>query len=74
MHAMHNQYVEHDGDVARVVTYCVAYHVQHESTDMEPDLTVGVVYNDELRREDGRWAIAHRRTELKWKQGTFLPA
>jgi hypothetical protein len=74
MHAMHNQYVEHvSDDVARVVTYCVAYHVVHGASDFEPGLTVGVIYNDELRREDGAWAIAHRRTELKWKLGEFLP-
>jgi hypothetical protein len=73
MHAMHNQYVERMADDrAIVVTYCVAYHVERESTDDEPDLTVGVVYNDDLRLADGRWAITHRRTELKWKTGRFL--
>jgi hypothetical protein len=74
MHAMHNQYIERPThDVAHVVTYCVAYHVEQESTDQESDLTVGVIYNDELRLEGGEWGIAHRRTELKWKQGRFLP-
>ena len=39
---------------------------------MESALTVGVVYNDDLRLVNSEWRVAHRRTELKWAEGTFL--
>jgi hypothetical protein len=73
MHAMHNQYIDgQTDDTAQVVTYCVAYHVARDSGTMASALTVGVVYNDDLRLVDGEWRVAHRRTELKWAEGTFL--
>jgi hypothetical protein len=73
MHALHNQYVEEQPDgTVRVDTYCVAYHVDRASGGNAPTLTVGVIYHDRMRREGDEWRVAHRSTEMKWAEGTFL--
>jgi 3-phenylpropionate/cinnamic acid dioxygenase small subunit len=73
MHALHNQYVEEQADgTAKVDTYCVAYHVDRASGGNAPTLTVGVVYHDQMRRDGDEWRVAHRSTEMRWAEGTFL--
>jgi 3-phenylpropionate/cinnamic acid dioxygenase small subunit len=72
MHVISNQYVT-EGPTpgfASMATYAVAYHVAKESADRAPTLTMGVVYEDELALEGGRWKIRRRRVVPKWVQGS----
>lgn len=64
MHFIGNQVVDVDGDQAEVESYAVAYHFAH--ADGEADLTVGVRYQDELARQDGRWVITRRVVVADW--------
>lgn len=68
MHNITNQYGTIDGDAGSVWSYAHCLHVEHEGSD-RPDLHVGVVYQDDVRREGGGWVISSRRTVPKWTRG-----
>jgi hypothetical protein len=71
MHVMSNQYIDVTGETATVETYAVAYHVATDSAGRAPTLTMGVIYSDELRREEGSWKIYRRRVMPKWVEGSL---
>ena len=62
MHFMGTQDVACDGDTARAVSYCVAYHVRPDGGHF----TVGVRYYDDLVRADGHWRICRRVVRTDW--------
>jgi len=68
LHFMGNQYVRVDGDRGHVETYAVAYHLEAEDSDL-PDLTMGVRYQDDVRREDEGWKICRRHVVKQWHRG-----
>jgi len=60
MHLMGNQLIElHGDDRASCETYCLAHHL-HRSGKERRELTVAVVYEDELARAGGAWLIRQR--------------
>jgi hypothetical protein len=67
-HFMGNQYVEVDGDLGRVETYAVAYHMEDPGSGRE-DLVMAVRYVDTVRREASTWKIAGRRVIQQWRRG-----
>jgi hypothetical protein len=73
LHAVHNQLVELDGDVASGTTYCVANHL-HEEEARPFKLDWGIRYHDQYRREADGWRIARRKLELVWAQDLPLAA
>jgi len=58
-HLMGNQLVELDGDRARCETYALASHVSGDG-GARRELTVAVIYEDELVRTPDGWRIAGR--------------
>ena len=62
MHFMGTQDVVCDGDAARAVTYCVAYHVRPDGRHF----TAGVRYLDELVRTPAGWRIRRRTVRTDW--------
>ena len=64
MHFMGTQNVTCDGDTARTVTYCIAYHVRHDGRH----LTAGVRYCDDLVRTTDGWRIARRVVRTDWSR------
>ena len=65
---------DHSGDVGRVETYAVAYHIEAEDSPY-PDLIMGVRYQDDVaceRDSDDRWdgwRIKHRHVVKQWHRG-----
>jgi hypothetical protein len=74
MHLLGNQLIEIDGDRAHSETYAIAHHRLNNNGDRH-NLTVGVRYEDELVRRDGRWMISHRVVHMEWERddAIFLP-
>ncbi len=58
-HLMGNQLIELHGDRASCETYAVATHVRGEGPTRR-ELTVAVVYQDDLVRRGGGWLICKR--------------
>lgn len=74
MHLLGNQLIEIDGDRARSETYAIAHHCINNNGDRR-NLAVGVRYEDELIRRDGRWLICSRVVHMEWERddAVFLP-
>jgi len=74
MHLLGNQLIEIDGDRARSETYAIAHHRINNDGDRR-SLAVGVRYEDELIRRDGRWLICARVVHMEWERddAVFLP-
>lgn len=68
LHFMGNQYVRVEGDRGHVETYAVAYHLEPEDSDL-PDLTMGVRYQDDVRRDAEGWKICRRNVVKQWHRG-----
>jgi len=64
MHFLGTQLTVVDGDVGRVTTYCIAFHL---GVGIE-ELVVGVQYHDEVMRVDGGWKISKRRVDGVWSR------
>ena len=60
MHFMGNALIELDGDVARVESYVIAYHVIEADDGTSKHDNWGIRYVDRFERRDGAWKIAHR--------------
>ena len=67
MHLLGNQLIEIDGDRARSETYAIAHHRLNSNGDRR-NLVVGVRYEDELVRRDGRWMICRRTVHMEWER------
>ncbi len=74
MHLLGNQLIEIDGDRARSETYAIAHHRLNNNGDRH-NLAVGVRYEDDLVRRDGRWVICRRVVHMEWERDdtVFLP-
>jgi len=74
MHLLGNQLIQIDGDRATSETYAIAHHRINNNGDRR-NLTVGVRYDDELVRRDGRWVICRRVVHMEWERddAVFLP-
>lgn len=74
MHLLGNQFIEIDGDRARSETYAIAHHRINNDGDRR-SLAVGVRYEDDLIRRDGRWLICARVVHMEWERddAVFLP-
>lgn len=74
MHLLGNQLIEIDGDRARSETYAIAHHRTNANGDLRL-LVVGVRYEDDLVRHEGRWLIRHRVVHMEWERddAVFLP-
>jgi uncharacterized protein (TIGR02246 family) len=67
MHLVHNDLVWIDGDnTARGETYCVAHHLTKESDVKASDYIMYIVYDNQFRKENGRWYFSHRKLNLRW--------
>lgn len=74
MHLLGNQLIEIDGDRAHSETYAIAHHRINDGGDLRI-LAVGVRYDDDLVRRDGRWLICRRVVHMEWERddAVFLP-
>jgi ketosteroid isomerase-like protein len=61
------QTVTIDGDRATGTSYCLVTLIGDEDGG-RMHTTIGVVYNDEYVRENGRWLIARRRSVFDWEE------
>jgi len=68
MHNITNQYAVLDGDVGTVWSYCVAIHTESADSD-RADLTVGVTYRDQVRRDAAGWVITARKAVPTFVRG-----
>jgi uncharacterized protein (TIGR02246 family) len=67
MHMVHNDLVWIDGDnVAHGETYCVAHHLTKESDTKAGDYIMNIIYDNQFRKENGRWYFSHRKLNLRW--------
>jgi 3-phenylpropionate/cinnamic acid dioxygenase small subunit len=67
-HHLGNFVIEVDGDSARATTYLDGLLVQRDHPD-GPMVRVTGSYEDDLRRESGRWLIARRKFWFLWSEG-----
>jgi hypothetical protein len=61
------QTVTIDGDRATGTSYCLVILIGDEN-GRRMRTTIGVIYNDEYARENGRWLIARRRSVFDWEE------
>jgi ketosteroid isomerase-like protein len=66
-HLMGNVSIEVHGDTATAESYTIAYHIHDRNAAKA--WVVGLVYKDDLVREDDLWKISRRDLEAKWLQG-----
>jgi len=66
MHQVHNDLVWIDGETARGETYCTAHHLTKESDTKASDYIMFIIYDNQYRREGGRWRFSHRKLNLRW--------
>jgi ketosteroid isomerase-like protein len=68
LHALSNFSIELQGDHAGAITYCLAHHRMKAIAETPRQLlVVGVRYEDELTRLDGRWRITKRIVHMDWQ-------
>jgi ketosteroid isomerase-like protein len=60
------QTVTLDGDRAAGTSYCLVTLIGDEN-GRRMQTTIGVIYNDDYVRENGRWLIAKRRSVFDWE-------
>jgi hypothetical protein len=64
-HAISNHHIELDGDVAHSRVYVIAFHwmpqSEYSGAQRPADCVLSLAYDDDLRRTDRGWRIAHRR-------------
>jgi uncharacterized protein (TIGR02246 family) len=66
MHMVHNNMVWIDGDnTAHGETYCVAHHLTKESDTKAADYIMYIIYDNQFRKENGRWYFSHRKLNLR---------
>jgi ketosteroid isomerase-like protein len=56
-----------DGDRATGTSYCLVTLIGDEG-GRRMQTTIGVIYNDDYVRENGRWLIARRRSVFDWEE------
>jgi len=66
MHQVHNNLVWIDGETARGETYCTAHHLTKESDTQASDYIMSIIYDNQFRKEGGRWRFSHRKLNLRW--------
>lgn len=73
MHCMHNQQSVLSDEAGSVETYCVAMHwtAGSLSRNAPPDLSLGVIYHDDVVAGERGWLISHRRVEPVWRAGEY---
>ena len=75
MHFLGSVGIELDGDLARVESYCVAFHrVPARGSRPERDHVVGLRYVDDVVRTDSGWLIRARVCALDWSRTDPVPA
>jgi hypothetical protein len=69
MHVLGDPLIEHDPstDVARLDTYAVVYQLREAGSD-EADLTLGMLYKDDVVRVGSDWVIKYRKTTTLWRR------
>jgi hypothetical protein len=67
-HNLTSYFIELDGDVAHVESYCVAFQPYKLDDGSEVLGAVGSRSLDRFERRDGRWAIVMRRTVIDWSR------
>jgi hypothetical protein len=60
-----------DGDTASGTSYCLVTLIGVED-GKRMKTTIGVIYNDQYVRENGRWLIARRRSDFNWQDKAEL--
>jgi ketosteroid isomerase-like protein len=60
-----------DGDRASGTSYCLVTLIGMED-GRRMKTTIGVIYDDEYVRENGRWLIARRRSDFNWQDKAEL--
>lgn len=72
-HAIQTQRIVFDGDTAKGVTYCMAYHIfRQDFVDKGRDqISVShdylIRYHDDYRHIDGRWQFSARLLNVVWR-------
>jgi 3-phenylpropionate/cinnamic acid dioxygenase small subunit len=69
-HHLGNFVIEVDGESARATSYLDALLVRRRHPD-GPTLRVTGSYEDQLRRESGRWLIQQRTFRFLWSEGNL---
>ena len=59
--------VDEDAGTATLDTYAVVYQLGDAGAG-QGDLTLGIRYDDEAVRHEGRWVVAHRRARTIWSR------
>lgn len=72
-HMIMNEYIELDGDTARVESYVLANH-RSEREEGKVDSLMGCRYVDRFERRDGAWRIAHRIVVHDWNHERTVEA
>jgi hypothetical protein len=67
MHNLSNMLISLDGDRARAISNCVAYH-QTDGPDGATELIAGGRYLDDLEKRGGEWRIVSRVYVLDWSR------
>ena len=68
LHHLGNFVIEVDGDSARATTYLDALLVQRDHPE-GPTVRIVGSYEDDLRRESGRWLVRQRNFRFLWSEG-----
>lgn len=79
-HAIQTQRIVFDGDVAKGVTYCMAYHVfkrdfvdeGRDQIEISNDYLIR--YHDEYRRSHGVWRFSARQLNVIWRAARQVTA
>jgi hypothetical protein len=68
MHNVTNIQIQLDGNVAKVESYVIAFHVIKEADGSTRDEFLRARYLDRMERRDGVWKIARRITLWEWSR------
>ncbi len=68
MHSVTNIQIALDGDVARVESYVIAFHLIREEDGSTRDEFLRARYLDRMERRGGVWKIARRLTLWEWSR------
>ena len=69
-HMNGQQTITLNGDKASGISYCTVTLIGNDQTGKKMKTTMGVYYQDEFVKVDGRWLIAHRTSNFTWQERT----
>ena len=70
-HINGHQVVTLNGDKANCTSYCLTVLISDNDGERTKQ-TIGVRYNDEFVRQDGKWLISARKSEFMWQDKVRL--